>query len=389
METDTKILRAIAMYLPQFHPIPENDKWWGKGFTEWTNVAKAKPLFKGHYQPHLPADLGFYDLRLSEVREQQARLAKEHGIFGFCYYHYWFNGRRILELPFQQVFETGKPDFPFMLCWANENWSRNWDGGNKEVLIKQNYSLEDDRLHMQSLIPYFKDKRYIRVNNKPVFAIYRSKLVPEMATTIEVWRNEAAKQNIELYICRFESCLEGGKEYLNAGFDAAIDFQPWGRQMNEYKTKIINQKFNSLHYRVKNFLLKKMIKPVAEKKYKQYKTKMNNPVIKNNVFDYSDYMQYVIKESPAGYKVFPGATPLWDNSARQTVNPGISLNANPDLYKLWLQHIAKNFEPYSKEENFIFLNAWNEWAEGCHLEPCQKWGREFLEATRDVLKNYN
>ena len=230
------VLRAIAIYLPQFHTIPENDKWWGKGFTEWTNVAKAKPLFKGHYQPQLPTDLGFYDLRLSEIREQQAQLAEVYGIEGFCYYHYWFNGRRILERPFTEVFESGKPDFPFMLCWANENWSRNWDGGNKEILIEQKYSEADDRLHIQSMIPYFKDHRYIKVDGKPVFAVYRSSAIPNMSATIKTWREEAAKQGMELYICRFESCLEGGKEYLDAGFDAAIDFQPWGRLQGNFRT---------------------------------------------------------------------------------------------------------------------------------------------------------
>ena len=163
--------RLIALYLPQYHPVPENDAWWGKGFTEWTNVTKASPLYKGHYQPQLPADLGFYDLRVPEVREEQAKLATENGIYGFCYYHYWFNGRRILERPFQEVFESGKPDFPFMLCWANENWTRRWDGLEKEVLLQQNYSDEDDVQHMESLVKYFKAPRYIRVNNKPVFIL--------------------------------------------------------------------------------------------------------------------------------------------------------------------------------------------------------------------------
>ena len=178
-----KDIRPIAIYLPQFHPVPENDLWWGKGFTEWTNVVKAKPLFKDHYQPHLPADLGFYDLRVPEVREAQANLAREYGIFGFCYYHYWFNGKRILEKPFEEVFESGKPDFPFMLCWANENWTRSWDGGNNEILLEQKYCHEDDKKHIQSLIPYFKDKRYIKANGKPVIAIYRSTLLPDVART--------------------------------------------------------------------------------------------------------------------------------------------------------------------------------------------------------------
>src|SRR4249919_2122094 len=176
-------LRPIAFYLPQYHPIPENDLWWGNGFTEWTNVVKAKPFFKEHYQPHVPGELGYYDLRLPEVRQRQADLARENGIYGFCYYHYWFNGRRILERPFQEVFESGKPDFPFMLCWANENWTRVWDGDEKEILLKQEYDLEDDRKHIQSLIPYFKDPRYIRIQNKPVFAVYKSSLLPLPART--------------------------------------------------------------------------------------------------------------------------------------------------------------------------------------------------------------
>jgi len=379
-------LRAVAIYLPQFYPTSENDEWWGKGFTEWRNVAKAKPLFKEHNQPHLPADLGFYDLRLSEVREAQAKLAKEYGIYGFCYYHYWFNGRRLLERPFEEVFESGKPDFPFMLCWANENWSRTWDGGNKEMLIEQQYSFEDDRLHIQSLIPYFKDKRYIRVNNKPVFAVYRSKHVPDMAATIKTWREEAARHGLELYICRFESCLEGGEEYLSAGFDAAIDFQPWGRDMHEYKSIQINQKIQSFHYRLKNFVYRK-IRVASEKGYEHFKRKSSTQLLNNHIFDHSDYVDFIMNKPYPNYKVFPGVTPMWDNTARQTKHPGIALNADPELYKKWLQHLVKVFRPFSSEENFIFINAWNEWAEGCHLEPCQKWGRKFLEATRDALQS--
>lgn len=387
MEIETKILRAIAIYLPQFHPVPENDAWWGKGFTEWRNVAKAKPLFKGHNQPHLPADLGFYDLRVSEVREQQAALAKEYGIYGFCYYHYWFNGRRILERPFHEVFESGTPDFPFMLCWANENWSRTWDGGSKEILIEQKYSPEDDRLHIQSLIPYFKDKRYIRIDNKPVFAIYRSKHVPDMTATIKTWREEAMKHDLELYLCRFESCLEGGKEYLSPGFDAAIDFQPWGRDMNEYKSIQISKKIKSFNYRLENLVYRKIISAASAKKYQWYKQRSNGQLLNHHIFDYSDYLNFVMNKPLPDYKVFPGVTPMWDNTARQTKHPGIALNSNPDLYKKWLEHVMITFKPFGEEENFVFINAWNEWAEGCHLEPCQRWGRKFLEVTRDVLQS--
>ncbi|MDJ0634982.1 MAG: glycoside hydrolase family 99-like domain-containing protein [Xenococcaceae cyanobacterium MO_188.B29] len=183
-------IKAIAFYLPQYHPIPENDKWWGKGFTEWTSVAKAKPLFKDHYQPHLPADLGFYDLRLPEVRQAQADLAREYGIYGFCYYHYWFNGKRLLERPFNEVLESGKPDFPFCLCWANENWTRRWDGQDREILIEQKYSVVDDREHIKSLISAFKDPRYIKIDGKPLFLIYRVNSLPDPSLTQKIWREE-------------------------------------------------------------------------------------------------------------------------------------------------------------------------------------------------------
>lgn len=199
-------VRAIAFYLPQYHPVPENDEWWGKGFTEWRNVSKARPLFPGHYQPHLPADLGFYDLRLPEVREAQAELARAHGISGFVYYHYWFNGRRILERPFNEVLQSGKPDFPFCLCWANENWTRIWDGGDKHILLEQKYSAQDDLAHIQSLIPAFRDERYIRVNGKPLFLVYRAELIPDPVRTAAIWREAAIKAGVgDLYLARVES----------------------------------------------------------------------------------------------------------------------------------------------------------------------------------------
>ena len=198
-------MRALAVYLPQFHPIPENDEWWGTGFTEWRNVVRARPLFPGHQQPHLPADLGFYDLRVPETREAQAELAREHGIHGFVYYHYWFNGRRLLERPFDEVLASGAPDFPFALTWANENWSRTWDGAAHQVLMAQEYSEADDRAHIRSLLPAFADPRYIRVDGRPLFLVYHATRLPDSRRTTDIWREEASRAGLgDLYLCRWE-----------------------------------------------------------------------------------------------------------------------------------------------------------------------------------------
>ncbi|MCW8926765.1 MAG: glycoside hydrolase family 99-like domain-containing protein, partial [Xanthomonadales bacterium] len=190
-DTDRFPIRLIALYLPQFHPIPENDRFWGEGFTEWHNVKKAKPLFPGHHQPHVPKDLGYYDLRHEDTRIAQAEMARQYGIEGFCYYHYWFNGHRLLEHPLQEVLNSGRPDFPFCICWANENWTRRWDGKDREILMQQNYSEQDDRDHIRTLIPIFQDPRYIRINGKPFFLVYRTSDLPDPARTAEIWREEA------------------------------------------------------------------------------------------------------------------------------------------------------------------------------------------------------
>src|SRR5881275_2844289 len=187
-------VRTIAFYLPQYHPIPENDAWWGKGFTEWTNVAKARPLFRGHYQPHLPADLGFYDLRLPEVRAAQAVLAREYGIDGFCYYHYWFSGKRLLNRPFDEVLTSGEPDFPFCLCWANENWTRRWDGKDADILLSQSHTPEDDLAFIQHIEPMLLTKNYIRIAGKPMVLVYRPSLFPDAAATADRWRTYFRKR---------------------------------------------------------------------------------------------------------------------------------------------------------------------------------------------------
>ena len=374
----SKSLRHIALHLPQFHPIPENDEWWGKGFTEWTNVTQARPLFEGHYQPHIPADLGYYDLRLEEAREAQAKIAQEYGIDGFCYYHYWFNGKRLLERPVDEILSKGKPDFPYMLCWANDNWTRRWDGLDQEILISHEYSPEDDVEHMKHLIKYFQDPRYIKVNNKPVFVLYKTFLLPDPEATAKRWRAVAAELGIELYLCHMVFGYNREWNRLVEGFDAVLDFEPFGvRRMGE------------LRYSPK-------LKQAAKKRtiYDKIRDRiypMNSiPEIikKPNIFEYKSIYEQLIPIKKTGLKMYPSLCPGWDNSARRNDDPSLILDdSTPAFFKEWYQKVAIDFEPYSEEENFIFINAWNEWAEGNHLEPCGKWGYQYLEAIKAYLKS--
>ncbi|HYE37878.1 glycoside hydrolase family 99-like domain-containing protein [Methylocaldum sp.] len=352
----------MAFYLPQFHPIPENDEWWGKGFTEWTNVTKARPLFPGHHQPHFPADLGFYDLRLAETREAQATLARQYGIHGFCYYHYWFNGRRILERPFNDVLASGKPDFPFCLCWANENWSRAWDGGSRHLLLEQHYSEEDDRAHIVSLLPALRDPRYIRINGRPLLLIYRTELLPNPLRTAEIWREVARESGLgDLYLARVENFVSG-IDPESIGFDAAVEFSPDNRDVGQavFSGPISNK------------LSRWGLLPKA---FSQH-----------SVFRYSVIAEARKKRPIPSYKQFRCVTPMWDNSARRKSDGRILVGSTPKLYRAWLSAMLKQTrERFSGEERIVFINAWNEWAEGCHLEPDLKHGHAYLEATKQAL----
>lgn len=371
------MIRPIAIYLPQFHPIKENDEWWGKGFTEWTNVTKATPLFKGHYQPQLPTELGFTDLRLPETRAEQAKMATEYGIHGFCYYHYWFNGRRILERPFQEVFESGNPDFPFMLCWANENWTRTWDGKEGSVLLEQNYSEEDYRNHIRSLFPYFKDKRYIKIDGKPVFSIYKTQKIPNIDVLLRVWREEAAKEGMELYLCRFETDFTHKKEF-SKGFDAAVEFQPHGGIANYVEKFWIRQLWKAGQLTFDNLMESVRFRIERMKKSKGL------------IVDYAAFIKNTLAFKPEeGYKRYRGVCPGFDNTARKKANYFILKNSTPELFGKWIKAALAAFKPYSKEENLFFINAWNEWAEGNHLEPCIKYKRGYLEAFNKELEAYN
>ena len=350
-------IRPIALYLPQFHPTPENDQWWGKGFTEWTNVAKAKPLFSTHYQPQLPADLGFYDLRLQEARKAQADLAKQYGIYGFCYYHYWFEGKRILQKPLDDILSSREPSFPFMLCWANETWSRRWLGEEKEILIKQTYSEKDDMEHAEWLCEkVFSDERYITVNNRPAFIFYRPHDLPDYKKTIKIFKDIAKKNGInEPYLIASNSHTQ-----QVAGFDHVMNFEP--------QLGLLLNAFNDY--------------PSKKKWWSNFKMGIYSTTLK--VYDYK-VVKLVMAARTFPYKFLPCVFVGWDNTARRGKNGIIIRNQNKAVFKASLENAKKIISDYPADEKIIFINAWNEWAEGNHLEPCSKYGFEYLNAVKEVF----
>jgi lipopolysaccharide biosynthesis protein len=359
------VLKPIAIHLPQYYPFKENDEWWGKGFTEWTNVAKAKPLFEGHYQPHIPADLGFYDLRLKESRIAQSKLAKEYGIYGFCYYHYWFNGKRLLNEPIDRMVQSDDTQFPFMLCWANENWTRRWDGQEAEILMKQVYSESDDINHITFLIEnFFADKRYIKVEEKPVFIVYRPGDFPDIKKTVEIWRKVAKQNGFDDLFLGYVQGFEFKKDPKSLGFDFAIEYQPDSSNFPPTIQPGIKDKIyhklgisSSVHY-------------------------------KHSVMEYKDFVKKCLLDASNKPGIYKTVCPMWDNSPRRKTNSTIFHNSTPEVYQLWLDHAAAVTLKSDNKEKFLFINAWNEWAEGNHLEPCLKFGKKYLEATLETVIKY-
>jgi lipopolysaccharide biosynthesis protein len=375
-------LRPIAIYLPQFHPIPENDKAWGKGFTEWTNVKKAKPLFRNHLQPHVPhSKVGYYDLRDFEVLEKQAELAREFGVSGFAFYHYWFDGKRLLEIPLDNMLKSSTYDFPFLYIWANENWTRKWDGADNEVIIKQNHSLEDDEKHIRFLCEnVFTNKNYIKIDGKCVFVLYKPFLLPDATKTVNLWRKIATEYKIELYCCHMVFGYSPKLQQLVSGFDAVIDFEPFGIRRKSVFDEIKERRLKkiNLFHRVVLKLSRTFLKKDQVFKF-QY-----------NLIEYEWMLQEqkALKEYP--FKIFPGIVPGWDNTARRKRDPALILTGStPILFKKWLMKIMKDFTPYSEQENLLFINAWNEWAEGNHIEPDKKFGIQYLDAIKESIENNN
>lgn len=337
--------KMIAFYLPQFHSIAENDRWWGEGFTEWTNTRKAQPLFEDHYQPHEPADeLGYYNLLNPEIRQLQARMAQENGIYGFCYYHYWFDGKRLLEQPLDEVIRTKSPNFPFCICWANESWSRTWDGKDREMLIEQTYTEDFDLAFIKDLSKYLSDERYIRIDSKLLILVWRPERLPNPKKTAQIWRDYARENGMgELYLVKVESHV-AGVDPADLGFDAAVEFMPNSRErgpaVQQGSTSIVDYEVGMVNSSVRNL---------------------------------------------PSYKLFRGACPSWDNTARKAANATVYVNSSPENFEFNLTHALKStYKTFNGDERLVFINAWNEWAEGCHLEPDKNYGMAFLEVCKKL-----
>jgi Glycosyltransferase WbsX len=344
--TVTRRPTTIAFYLPQFYPIPQNNGWYGSGFTEWHNVVQARPLFAGHYQPHLPRELGFYDLRVPEVREAQARLARTHGIDAFCYYHYWFEGQRPLRRVVDEAIEHGIPDIPFCLAWANENWSRGWDAADHEVLLRQRYSDEDDEAHGRFLLKAMSSPRYLKVQGRPILFIYRLQSLPDPARTIQRWRQLWRAGGVdEVHVIKFETRGDYW-EPARYGADSAAQFIPHG-----------------LGERVPRIAL-----PDCHPD--------------NVIVDYAEVARRYQAEPAPGWPRHECIAPGWDNSPRRGDGHSLLLHAStPELYEEWLRTVRER----TPDDGLILINAWNEWAEGAHLEPDLRHGDAYLKATARAL----
>ncbi len=341
--------RFIAFYLPQYHPIEQNDRWWGPGFTDWTGVATTERSFPSHDAPSVPADLGFYDLRVRETRSRQADLARDYGLYGFCYYFYWFSGQRLLEQPLTLLLSDGEPDIPFCLCWANEPWSRRWDGSETEVLMQQKHDLASDLAILDDLLPYFADERYIRLDGRPLLLIYRSSLLPDRAGFVQKLQERARANGLPgLFLCNVMSF--GEQDASADGFDAAVEFPPHSIPVEQVDATTFGA----------------------------------SPDFRGRIFDYEDLVARVIASRPHDFPYFPGVMPRWDNSPRRKGTADIFHGATPELFEIWLRETAKAALAKSPAAPLAFINSWNEWGEGAYLEPDRRYGRRYLEAVRRV-----
>lgn len=357
-------MKIIAYYLPQYYPFEENNKWWGEGFTEWTNVGKAKPLYKNHDQPKVPADLGYYDLRLTEVKEKQIQLAKEAGVTGFCYWHYWFgNGKRLLDRPFKEVLESNKLDFPFCLGWANESWkSKVWnstDSTQDKLLIEQKYPGKEDFInHFYEILPAFKDLRYIKIEGKPVFVIYKPLLMPDAQDYINIWNDLANLNGIigGFFFIGHTVNIKEKDSILKLGFDAVNI------------VRIGEHRFN-------NDVIKRI--PLKLFSFKFFKTPL--------ILKYSFISKFFIQEIDKDENIFPSLIPNWDHTTRSGKNGVVFHKTSPKLFEKHVDEALHIIKEKSKERQILFLKSWNEWGEGNYMEPDLKFGKGYIYALRNAL----
>jgi lipopolysaccharide biosynthesis protein len=342
-------LQFVAFYLPQFHPIPENDAWWGKGFTEWTNTSRAEKLFPDHYQPHEPADFGYYDLRVRAVQHEQIAYARAHGIDAFCFHYYWFGGHRLLQQPIEDFLADQAAEIQFCLCWANESWTRRWDASAQDVLIAQDYSPAHDIAFMESLLPYFRDRRYLRVHGAPLLVVYRPQQLPDPAATVRRWRQFCRANGVgEIHLVA--ALTHNNTEFESFGFDAGVEFPPHNLATPNLRDAV------------------GAARPLT-----------------GYVTPYGDIAQAALARDHAHRPVYRGVIPSWDNTARLGDAALVVLDGTPENYERWLAEAAhRAVAERAPGERLVFINAWNEWAEGCHLEPDRRHGMQFLEATRRV-----
>lgn len=354
--------RVLAHYLPQFHPVVENDDFWGPGFTEWTSVAGSRPRFKGHEQPELPGELGFYDLRLPETRQAQADLARNHGIEAFLYWHYWFEGKRILERPFNDVLKSGEPDFPFGLAWANHSWTQVWKGRPNEVIIEQTYPGPDDtRRHFASLEPAFHDKRYVRVNGKPLFFLFRPDEIPDLPETLDLWRTLAERSGLGgLHIAgRVEGFwARNSAVRVSAALDAVTD--------HSLGYAIGSRDTSGLAFRVRRKLLGERPARVQ-------------------VFPYDQAVLTIPRLFPGAQISYPTVMPGWDSTPRHAERGLVLQGRTPEAFEQMMSHAIDLVRDRNTDDRIVFLKSWNEWAEGNFIEPDRKWGRDFLVACRRAV----
>lgn len=356
--------RIIAYYLPQYHPFTENDKWWGKGFTEWTNVARARKLFPGHDQPHIPADLGFYDLRLPEIRQQQADLAKQAGVEAFCYYEYWFgNGKKLMQRPFEEVVRTGKPDFPFCLCWANHSWYKKlWDPkkkGKDTLLIKQEYpGVSDYKEHFYHLLPAFKDERYVKVNGKIFYVIYDAIGFKDVETFISTWRTLASQNSInDFYFVATDYNSEHKETLLSEGFDA-----------------INNVDYINIYH-------------VAHKWEKAIKTILRKYLGIPMIYSYKKAIRYMINPSCKEKDVIPVIVPNWDHTPRSGRKGLVFTKCKPIYFQRLAEYAFNVIKDKPQEEQIVMLKSWNEWGEGNYMEPDIEYGHGYIDALAQAVKD--